>query len=746
MTMKLTLSVKAARRWAVPLVLSGLGVTAVAAILPIGANGAVVRAADAGTIAVAVDAATGRYVLSRPGTRWRLAGTVGVPVGEVRLRQGDDDIGHYTETSFAWSRGGRYAAAIRSYAGSATALFSIKALDGGASTAVKFPDFTQMPAAMHSYSFQDEVFSPPAFGKLTQTSTPWLFFDDRAQAYVVSPADQFIVSKMTGDGSHEIAVGLNDEVGQVPRGFERKAIVVAGQGIADTWQRWGRALVAMYKKAPPTNDADPILKYYGYWTDNFADYYYNYEPDKGYANTLLEIPDRYRREGIKLGYMQLDSWWYKKSIYDVQGRPVADHKNPKLPLGSWNRYGGLIEYRPDPFIFPDGVASFRSKLGLPLVTHNRWVDPRSPYQQHYDVKDFAAVDPRFWNDMADYLKQSGIIDYEQDWLNFIYSKTPSMAGDISVGSGFADNMANAMAARGIDMQYCMAPPRFFLQGVKYRNLTTIRTSLDGFAPSRWRAFIYTSQFAHAVGIWPWSDVFKSRETGNMILSVLSAGPVGTGDALGREDMGNILKAARPDGVIVKPDAPLVPLDSDYIDEARHADVPMLAATYTQHGDLKTSYVFAFAPGKATGRRFTIDPAAFGQKGAVVIYDPATGTSHELAPGKTFAGELAAGQYAYAYYVVAPVNASGIALVGDAGKIAATGKARIAQIQSMPKALRVSVAFAEGERSVTLIGHYDAPIAADRGTLTLDGKTRMFKLVLPAAARSGGLQTVTLRRN
>lgn len=729
-------------RMAARFFLSFLGIAGAVASLPVQASP---PAAGAPAISVTVDAATGRYVLRREGTAWTLAGSAGGPVHDIRTRQGDDDIGHYVETAFAWSRGGRYTATIRSYVGSPMALFSIKAIDGGNGAALKFPDFTRMPAAMHTYSFRDDVFSPPAFGQLTQTSTPWLFFDDRDQAYVVSPANQFIVSKMTGDGAHEIAVGLNPEVARVPRGFEHKAILVAGQGIAATWQRWGRALVAMYKKQVPANDADTILKYYGYWTDNFADYYYNYEPDKGYANTLLDIPGRYRREGIRLGYMQLDSWWYRKSIYDVEGRPVADHKNPKLPLGSWNRYGGLIEYRPDPFVFPDGVASFRGKLGLPLVTHNRWIDPHSPYHQRYEVDGFAAVGRRFWNDMADYLTRSGIVDYEQDWLNFIYSKTPSMAGDLSVGNDFADNMAAAMAARGIDMQYCMAPPRFFLQGVKYRNLTTIRTSPDGFAPSRWRDFLYASQFAHALGIWPWSDVFKSRETGNMILSVLSAGPVGTGDAIGREDMDNILKAARPDGVIVKPDAPLVPLDSDYINEARHADVPMLAATYTRHGDLKTSYVFAFAPGKTTARRFSIDPAALGQKGAVIVYDPATGAAGELAPGETFTGDLGAGQYAYAYYVVAPVNANGIALVGDAGKIASTGKARIARIETTPDALSVTVAFAAGERPVTLIGHYETPIAADRGTLALDPRTRMFKLTLPAPS-GGGEETVTLHRN
>ena len=60
-------------------------------------------------------------------------------------------------------------------------------------------------------------------------------------------------------------------------------------------------------------------------------------------------------------------------------------------------------------------------------------------------------------------------------------------------------MAAACARHGLVMQYCMALPRHFLQGAKYSNLTTIRTSGDRFEPGKWRDFLYTSQLAAAVG-------------------------------------------------------------------------------------------------------------------------------------------------------------------------------------------------------------------------------------------------------
>src|SRR6202011_2464256 len=106
-----------------------------------------------------------------------------------------------------------------------------------------------------------------------------------------------------------------------------------------------------------------------------------------------------------------------------------------------------------------------------------------------------------------------------------------------------------------------------LQGSEYANVTNTRVSSDGFGSSRYHDFLYTSRLASAMGIWPWVDVFASTQTQNLLFSNLSAGPVGTGDALGSESAGNLLLALRGDGVIVKPDSPIAPTDASYIAES-----------------------------------------------------------------------------------------------------------------------------------------------------------------------------------
>jgi len=55
----------------------------------------------------------------------------------------------------------------------------------------------------------------------------------------------------------------------------------------------------------------------------------------------------------------------------------------------------------------------------------------------------------------------------------------------------------------------------------------------------------------------------------------------------------LLHAVRLDGVIIKPDTPLLPIDAMYTAGSRR---PMIAAAHTDHGALRTSYVSVTAAG------------------------------------------------------------------------------------------------------------------------------------------------------
>jgi hypothetical protein len=65
-------------------------------------------------------------------------------------------------------------------------------------------------------------------------------------------------------------------------------------------------------------------------------------------------------------------------------------------------------------LFPSSLATFQSSLGIPLVTHARWIDPASPYQQRYRISGTVSIDPLYWAEVARYLASSGSAGFEQD--------------------------------------------------------------------------------------------------------------------------------------------------------------------------------------------------------------------------------------------------------------------------------------------------------------------------------------------
>ena len=557
---------------------------------------------------------SGAYEVVSRSANWTLAGKLPGPASGIKTVEGSDAVGKYQQLAFAWKDGKHdLTGSIRLYEPGDLVLFFDTLTQASDRPAAAFPDFTSVPASWFHFSYRDSAFSGPQF-HLGTSSSPWLFFDGQDHALIISAATHFTVATLTGDGKSRVSSDLLPTLEHLPAGFTRQTLLAFGDGINATYELWGHALTDLAGKKRPANDADPILKYYGYWTDAGAAYWYNYDLSRGYQATMQQVIDTYRQEKIPLRYFQLDSWWYHKTLTTAEGKP-GHEKNSQLPAGDWNRYGGTTDYTASAAVFPQGLAAFRQSAGMPFIVHNRWIDPTSPYRQRYKISGIAAVDPGFWKEIAAYLKSSGVIAYEQDWLSSIFPNSPELSSTPDLGDAFLDGMANACRDQGLSVQYCMALPRCFLQASKYDNVTTIRASDDHFMPARYHEFLYTSRFASALGIWPWSDVFGSEETNNLLLSNLSAGPVGTGDALGKENRTSLLRAMRADGVIIKPDTAAVPVDSAYVAEAQKQTVPLVATAQTDHSSHRTVYAVVVNLPKAPAMPFTLSPRRYENPGA-----------------------------------------------------------------------------------------------------------------------------------
>jgi hypothetical protein len=185
----------------------------------------------------------------------------------------------------------------------------------------------------------------------------------------------------------------------------------------------------------------------------------------------------------------------------------------------------------------------------------------------------------------------------------------------------------------------------------------------------------------------------------------------------------------------------MPIDKDYIQLAKEENKPLLGYTYTRHNNITTAYVFAFAEADSISKHFSFYTNEIGINGKAVVYNPGLNIISVINADEQFEDNLPADKYAY--YIVAPVTASGIAFFGDAGKITATGKKRIADIIQNDKGLQVKVLFAKGEEPITLKGYAEHAVSTDKGKVSFDAASHIFTIVLPAPANESSV-TVNIK--
>lgn len=673
-------------------------------VLSMKASAATISKSSAG-ITVTVDP-NGRYDIAVSNPAWTFGGNIGRPLTNIAVTTGTDNVGDYDETSFDYSVGASAAddssrhAGIRAYHIKPVVLFTLQYLNEASNTE-PFPVLQTYPQDLFHLTYRG-IFGHYDFSQFG-TDSSWTFFDASANTFILSPASDFMIAKTAFGPSQEIFSGIDGRIASLPQGFTHQTLLTVGNGINSTFEIWGRAMTDLQGKVRPASDADVSLAYLGYWTDNGAVYYYNFKPELGYEGTLLAVRDEFANKGIPLGYMQIDSWFY-----------------PKGAAADWRDHGGIYQYVADPSLFADGLDGFQQQLGLPLVTHARWIDPASPYRQQYQISGNVSVDPQYWDDIIGYLKSAGVVTYEQDWLG----AQAQTAFNLNDPDAFMNNMARANLENGLTMQYCMALPRHYLQTSKYDNITTIRTSDDRFERRKWDSFLYASRLASALGVWPWSDVFMSSELENLLISNLSAGPVGVGDRVGALNKSNLLRVVRNDAVIVKPDVPLAPLDQSFLNDAQGLQSPMVAATYSDLGGMKAFYVFAYNRGSDTTAVFT--PSSLGLTGSVFVYNYFTNVGTRINATDTFSEDMTSGR---AYYILVPIGQSEIAFLGDAGQFVSLGQKRIIQVAD-DGTLQATIAFASGEAFRTIHGYSaTAPVVTAikgaAGLPTYDPTSQLF---------------------
>jgi len=375
---------------------------------------------------------------------------------------------------------------------------------------------------------------------------------------------------------------------------------------------------------------------------------------------------------------------------------------------------------------------------MPLITHARWIDAKSQLRNKYTISGNVATDPKYWQDYAKYMVANGVEVLEQDWL----SNMAVTAFNLTDPDAFLGNMAAALKDVGRSIVYCMPLWTHITQSTKYDSVVAARVSNDGFCRDRWDEMLFSSRIVSAVGLWPFVDAFYSKNAKDVLLATLTAGPVGSGDAIGTLNSANLTMAVRKDGVIVKPDVPIVPTDATFVAMSRSSVAPMVASTYTDHNGRRTAYVVAYERTNGALSPVSFTPESLGVSGPAYVYDYFQNAGVVLKPGAPFTATV---DYSGSYFIVAPIGRSGIAFLGDLGKFASTGKKRIEEL-SDDGTLRAVVRFARGEKHILLYFHSptQARVTAAAGAVGRVAHVKGQRYRVPVSPDETGRAIITLR--
>ncbi len=722
------------------------------------AGGLTVDLADDGTVRLGMDGedwlGPGRPSLAaRPGEPGPVTDALG-PASAVTMVEGDVRL------------------SLRAYRDRPLVVFRTEAavdLDGLATGAfdrpsVSWPTFTpaerredRQPDGLRALVYQHCEFGLPATAGPSldgwfllphrpPTGWPLLLARGDGTTLLVAPLEHF----------HEVTVGLGEgtlrcgwhgDLERVPAGFATDLAVLAADGPRAALDAWGGMLLESAGTVRPGRWPDALGTRPSYWTDNGSAYWYRTEPGHDAAGSITAAVDDLRAGGVPLGAVQLDSWFYPHR--ELRPFDTDEWVVPPTALTAW-------EERPD--VLPDGIADLRRRLGdPPLVAHLRHLSAQAPLAAELPVwvdGEYAApATPEVYERWLDQCVSWGVETLEHDWLVEVFFGVRGMRAEAGRATAWQQGLDAAARERGVTLQWCMGTPADFARTTTLTQVTSVRTSGDhGYiatAGQLWAWFCTTNALARSLGLMPFKDVFRadpevagSNGEPEALLSALSTGPVGLGDRVGRFDPTLALRTCRADGVLVKPHTPVAAVDESLLAGPAFHPVPLLAECTSEQPAGTWTYVVAMHahPGEeavtAAVPLSTVLGGPVPPGGEVVAWDWREGTASRLGAGASI--PVALGREEWSFLVLAPVLASGLAVVGDVSKFVTAGDARV-EVTPLPDGVSVVV---KGAGEVVRVTGWapSAPTSPD-GDVTFDERSGIWSIDRSVPSR--GWATVTV---
>ncbi|CAE7295913.1 unnamed protein product [Symbiodinium pilosum] len=484
----------------------------------------------------------------------------------------------------------------------------------------------------------------------------------------------------------------------IPAGWKQMFLLSAAFGVLDGMSAWGDRMLEFTGKKRADMYRDDVVGSIGFWTDNGGYYHYDTGSNETYEEVLPKVKAYHDSLGIPFKHWQFDSWFYPK--------------DGKVDPGGGG--GAVVNWTALPAVFPHSMAYIQSKLGVPMVMHNRQWSPTSDYVKHEPFKWYASEraaipeDPEaFFRWFFTQQEGWGLAMYEQDWMCTEYDNAEALQTNISMGDLWLHGMAIGAESSGRTVQYCMPYPYDVLSAAAYPAVTNARATDDYIGRDKQWAIGATSMFYWAIGILPFKDGFYSSnlpQVGGQVvgpetapnraalMAVLSGAMVGPMDGIYLLNATRVMSSCRADGKVLKPDRPVMPLESCFdagVDPAgchnyfTYSDVPGLGRAF---------YIFMNQPGQLHLKNLT--PVA----GDYLVYDWYSGLLTWLdAATPESAFSVQAGYEGHSYALLTPaIHGTGWVLVGERAKLVPTSSIRFRVLDARAATLSVDVYGVAGE--------------------------------------------------
>eukprot|EP00037_Helgoeca_nana_P037162 m.14838 g.14838 ORF g.14838 m.14838 type:complete len:847 (-) comp8470_c0_seq1:104-2644(-) len=535
---------------------------------------------------------------------------------------GVDVFGPWTRVGHTWSMLGRGAVletACRQYPDTPTlAVFEAVALaewtgtnatDDASSPLLQFPGMVLLGGAAQnaSYTLWSGLWPLPSVAMVSHLGNelwrrrhdgPLMFTARDRTSVVVGPMNDTLNLLYTQSAPGTVTFGPSSALESVPAGHVFEVMVVAGNGPTAALRSYGELLLlaSTGHPTPAPKLLDVFVSSASAWTDNGAFMYWDADGVKALPPPNTVLPQWMRSlhaGGFNARGLQLDGWWMNQTTLAP---------NEALFNTSWTEFVRSIG-RDTPLMLYK--AFFAESYDL-FSQFDKVQSSKGPFYPS------SADAYGFFYALFLQGKQLGMTAYETDFMSDHWLPTPGLAADVHGLATYLASLGEAGADLGVPMQWCMPTAGIALFAARLPAVTNVRVSVDYACegpvdlnvtwPANFGIGIGSLLFA-SVGVVPSKDVLQTtaHQPGmiaacgsthdqpnvelDLVLAVLSTGPVGLGDGIGETNFSLAAACCRTDGVILKPSTPLGAIDSLFVpNPAAQNHVGFLPVANSAEGD------------------------------------------------------------------------------------------------------------------------------------------------------------------